>query len=69
MGTLEFFFKRFERHVRRAGFDCADFVRLGFFRERDALLLDVRLAAMAFFILSTAWSPYKTCFGEILERI
>jgi hypothetical protein len=62
MGTLKFSFKGFERDVRRAGF--ADFVRLGFFREGDALLFDVRFAAMAFFMLSAAWSPDKARFAR-----
>jgi hypothetical protein len=67
MGQLKFFFKGFERDVRRAGFDCADFVRLSFFRERDALLLDVRFAAMYVFMLIAAFASYKVrfCSGSL----
>jgi hypothetical protein len=60
MGTLKFSFKGFERDVRREGF--ADFARLGFFREGNALLFDVRFAAIYVFMVMAAFASYKPRF-------
>lgn len=46
IGQLKFFLRRFEWAVRDARSSCVDFVRLGFAREKDARLFDLRFAAM-----------------------
>jgi hypothetical protein len=62
MGQFEFFFNGFERDVRRVGF--LDFLRLGFLRETNALLFDVRFAAMYILTLIPTLPPYKARFGR-----
>jgi len=52
-----------------AGFACGDFVLLVFVRERDALLFDLRFAAMAFLMLIPPRASYKLPFsGEHLRE-
>src|SRR5215831_1125616 len=58
MGQLKFFFRTFGRNCCATGLDCADFVRFGFARERDARF-DVGFAAMASPILLPAFFSYK----------
>ena len=48
IGQLKFLLARFDFDFGLARFDCGDLVLLVFVRERNALLFDLRFAAMAF---------------------
>jgi hypothetical protein len=48
MGQLKFFLAGFDFDFVLARSDCGDLVLLVFVRERDALLFDLRFAAMRF---------------------
>ena len=59
----------FERAVRRADFECADPLRLGFVREDDALRFRSRFALMAVVHVSGPRSLYKLRFPMRRRRI
>jgi hypothetical protein len=64
IGQLKFFRADFDLDLVFAGFGCDDFVLLAFVRERDALLFDLRFAAMAFLMLIPSRASYKLPFSR-----
>jgi hypothetical protein len=62
IGQLKCFLAGFDLGFVLARFDCGDLVLLSFVRERDALLFDLRFAAMAFLMLIPSRASYKLPF-------
>jgi hypothetical protein len=64
IGQLKCFLAGFDFGFVLARFDCCDLVLLAFARERDALLFDLRFAAMAFLMLIGSRASYKLPFSS-----
>ncbi len=64
IGQLKCFLAGFDFGFALARFDCGDLVLLSFVRERDALLFELRFAAMAFLMLILSRASYKLPFSS-----
>jgi len=64
IGQLKCFLAGFDFGFALARFDRGDLVLLAFIRERDALLFDLRFAAMAFLMLIPSRASYKLPFSS-----
>ena len=69
IGQPKCFLAGFDFGFALARFDCCDLVLLAFVGERDALLFDLRFAAMAFLMLIPSRASYKLPFssGDLRE--